>query len=128
MIAPRKAHTSMLVETTIDNAHTHDVLHNRKGERWLVQEVKRVGLRRRVRVLNLETLATDERTYEQSYLVRIQAEHECECGGTGVWAWGGSMNGKPVHAGEHFRCQGKGWQSRADVVRNSNYDNYGARV
>lgn len=53
----------------------------------------------------------------------------CEkCNGSGVYAWGGTVNGKPVHEGECFRCGGKGKQDAADRKRNHNYDRYGIRL
>lgn len=47
-----------------------------------------------------------------------------QCGGSGIYAWGGSINGKPRHHGTCYRCQGKGHQTTADDKRNNYYDNH----
>jgi len=124
----RKANTRLVLDTTIDNVHAHDVLLGRKGERFLVDSKTRKGLRVKVEWLNLDTLTRGEHTLDQTHLVRVQAEHECDCNGTGRYSWGGSVNGVPVHTGEHFACHGKGYQTRADVIRNQTYWNKYARV
>lgn len=46
------------------------------------------------------------------------------CCGTGVYHWGGTVNGKPVHSGPCYRCEGKGRQGLADWFRNSRYTRY----
>lgn len=124
----RKANVRLVLDTTVDNVHAHDVLLGRKGERFLVDSVTRMGLRRKVEWLDLNTLTRGEHTLDMTYLVRVQAEHECDCNGTGVYSWGGSVNGVPVNTGEHFACHGKGYQTRADVIRNQTYWNKYARV
>lgn len=127
-MTPRKADTSVRLDCTIDQVHVRDVLLGRsQGERFLVEDYKRVNLRRTVTTMELTTLVTRTYTLDMNHLVRVQVEHECECHGTGLWSWGGSVNGVPVNTGTHFRCGGKGWQSRTDVLRNYNYDNFGSR-
>jgi len=55
---------------------------------------------------------------------------ECwKCGGTGVYSWGGSVNGVPAKTGKCFNCAGKGVETPADSKRNNNYWNLnGARL
>ena len=54
---------------------------------------------------------------------------KCErCRGSGVYTWGGTVNGRPIHTGECFRCGGKGWQGVADFRRNYGYDNHAIRA
>lgn len=127
-MSPRKADESVTLETTVDQVHTHDIVH-KGGVRFLIEGYRRFNLRRTLTVRNL-TFATQVMTcaWDMNHVVFVQLEHSCECGGTGMWSWGGSVNGVPVHTGVHFRCDGKGWQDRADVVRNYNYDNYAVRV
>jgi hypothetical protein len=40
------------------------------------------------------------------------------CGGTGVYTWGGTINGRPVHEGPCFACVGGGefptWRERQE--------------
>ena len=49
------------------------------------------------------------------------------CGGTGQFITG-MLNGKLVGpGGVCFRCEGKGIQNYADVVRNENYELYGRK-
>lgn len=70
-------------------------------------------------------------TLERERMVSVDrsALIECDrCRGTGVYAWGGTVNGKPVHTGECFRCGGKGEQDAHDRKRNHNYDRYGIRL
>ena len=56
-------------------------------------------------------------------------EDKCaDCGGSGRWVMGPITNGKPAREGQCFRCQGKGWQSPADVRRNRYYDNHVRRI
>ena len=52
-----------------------------------------------------------------------------DCGGTGKYRRGSYVNGKFIgFTGTCYRCAGKGHQTRDDVKRNSNYDNYYRRV
>lgn len=49
----------------------------------------------------------------------------CErCSGTGVYNWGGTVNGVPVHSGDCFRCGAKGWLNFDDMRRCNIYDRY----
>jgi hypothetical protein len=46
------------------------------------------------------------------------------CGGTGRYVTM-VLNGKPTGpGGECYRCEGKGWQTEGDEVRNAAYDRY----
>jgi len=49
------------------------------------------------------------------------------CHGTGTYAWGGTVNGKPVHTGDCFRCEGKGVQDQDDYRRCIAYDRHAIR-
>lgn len=40
------------------------------------------------------------------------------CQGTGIYAWGGTVNGKSVHTGDCYRCEGHGTQGQDDYRRN----------
>jgi len=52
----------------------------------------------------------------------------CErCKGTGEYSWGGTINGRPVHAGACYRCSGTGRQTMCDFRRNRGYDNHSVR-
>lgn len=124
----RKANTSLVLDTTIDNVHEHDVLLGKRGERMVITQRQRKGLRVFVQWMDLNTLTQGEHTLDQSYLVRVQAEHECDCGGTGTFVQGPIVNGVPTRTGEHYACHGKGYQTRADVIRNITYWNKYARV
>jgi len=49
----------------------------------------------------------------------------CEkCRGTGVYSWGGTLNGKPVRTGQCHSCRGTGAQSRSDIARNHTYNRH----
>jgi hypothetical protein len=44
---------------------------------------------------------------------------ECNrCRGTGIYCWGGTINGKPVHTGDCYQCGGAGTQDQDDMHRN----------
>ena len=50
---------------------------------------------------------------------------ECrKCKGTGVYAWGGTVNGKAVHSGCCFSCGGTGRQDASDISRNHTYNRF----
>ena len=47
---------------------------------------------------------------------------ECpKCHGTGLYSWGGTVNGKPVHQGDCYQCGGTGAQNSDDFARNHVY-------
>ena len=52
---------------------------------------------------------------------------ECERCDHGTYYWGGTVNGVPVHSGECFRCEGKGYQNMSDFRRNRGYDKHAIR-
>lgn len=59
---------------------------------------------------------------------RTPVEAKCDrCSGRGEYWWGAMVNGKPSHTGVCFHCEGKGWQSEQDRVRNANYARYAIR-
>lgn len=126
----RKANTSLVLDVTVDQVHECDVLVGRGGNDVLfyVEAYKRMNLRRQVTTVNLDTRERSTYTMDMNHLVRVRAEHECDCNGSGVYIWGPIVNGTPTHAGEHFACHGKGYQDRSDVIRNRVYWDRYARV
>ena len=50
-----------------------------------------------------------------------------KCRGTGKYSWGGTVNGKPRHAGTCYSCQGTGRQDRRQIVRNATYNRHKIR-
>jgi DnaJ-class molecular chaperone len=51
-----------------------------------------------------------------------QVTCKCDrCQGTGEYRWGGTINGKPVHTGTCFCCEGKGRMDQDDFRRNWAY-------
>jgi hypothetical protein len=54
------------------------------------------------------------------YVESARAAVTCcdKCHGTGEYQWGGTINGKPVHTGVCYRCEGKGHQNQDDYRRN----------
>jgi len=47
---------------------------------------------------------------------------ECNaCNSTGIYTWGPVINGKPSHQNKCFACNGKGTQTRTDLVRQYTY-------
>jgi hypothetical protein len=56
------------------------------------------------------------------------ARTECNrCHGTGTYSWGGTINGKPVHTGDCYRCEGHGTQGQDDYHRCRTYDRHAIR-
>lgn len=50
---------------------------------------------------------------------------ECaKCRGTGVYAWGAVVNGKPTKSGPCYSCKGTGYQERGDIKRNEAYNRH----
>lgn len=47
-----------------------------------------------------------------------------KCRGTGLYCWGGTVNGKPVRSGPCHSCQGTGKQTKSDISRNTAYNRY----
>lgn len=59
----------------------------------------------------------------------IPATQTCyKCSGSGEYSWGGSVNGKPVHTGPCFRCDGTGTITARKERGNRYYDNHVMRV
>jgi hypothetical protein len=47
-----------------------------------------------------------------------------KCGGSGVYNWGGTENGKPKHSGDCYSCAKQGWQGIAKVRANFGYNKH----
>ncbi len=47
-----------------------------------------------------------------------------KCGGSGVYSWGASVNGKMQHSGPCFSCRGTGKQSSRQIKRNRTYNRH----
>jgi len=53
----------------------------------------------------------------------------CEkCRGSGVYSWGGSVNGKARFTGQCHSCQGFGTQTTSDINRNKAYNRFKLRT
>lgn len=48
----------------------------------------------------------------------------CKCRGTGVYAWGAFVNGKPTNQGTCFSCRGTGCQDLRQIKRNECYNRH----
>lgn len=62
-------------------------------------------------------------TVERDRMVTVHAEHECQCGGSGAHYGRGYVENGVFKGtiGVCYGCHGKGWQTRADVIRNHVY-------
>jgi hypothetical protein len=47
-----------------------------------------------------------------------------KCRGTGIYAWGAVVNGKPTHSGKCHSCGGTGNQTGKDISRNHAYNKH----
>lgn len=45
-----------------------------------------------------------------------------KCSGSGTYAWGAIVNGRPTKSGTCWSCKGKGQQTAADIRRNATYN------
>ena len=123
----RTANTALTETIPLSEVHAGDLLlSNDGGADLYVASIKTSGGNKIVTVWrdgseNTYTLRAD-------YEVEVRSEFPCDCRGSGVYAWGGSVNGRPVKTGPHFACAEKGWQSRSDVIRNITYWNKYARI
>lgn len=50
-----------------------------------------------------------------------------KCNGTGIYAWGASVNGRMTNAGPCFSCRGTGKQDKAQIKRNRTYNRHKLR-
>jgi DnaJ-class molecular chaperone len=49
----------------------------------------------------------------------------CEkCRGSGIFTWGGTINGQPRFSGQCNSCAGKGHQTLSDIRRNETYNRH----
>lgn len=91
---------------------------------------KRATLRRCRTIVNRDAAGKPPKTQPQ-YRPEPRPQHErChDCGGSGIYFAGRIENGKRKgYEGTCYRCDGKGYQTPADVIRNRNYDNYYRRI
>jgi DnaJ-class molecular chaperone len=57
--------------------------------------------------------------------IPAEAPGKCpKCRGSGQYAWGGTVNGKPVKTGTCFSCRGTGQQDRSQIGRNHAYNRF----
>lgn len=122
----RAAITSRTETVPVTEIHSGDLLVATDGDSDLyVHAVKRSGS-----VVSVTVWRDGERVWDlpTERLVTVRTEFPCDCGGSGVYRWGGTENGKTAKEGPHYACAEKGWQSRSDVIRNSTYWNKYARI
>lgn len=81
----------------------------------------RVEVDKLVKAIAKKSVPTPEQWLEAAQKATVPCDR---CNGTGQYAWGGSINGKPVHTGQCFRCTGKGRQDQEDFCRNMVYDRH----
>ncbi len=64
------------------------------------------------------------------YTKDVPKEKCWSCGGSGKYhGHGAVVNGKFTgYVGTCYRCNGKGWQTKADEKRNEYYDNHVRRI
>ena len=47
-----------------------------------------------------------------------------KCNGSGIYAWGAVVNGKPTKSGPCHSCRGTGKQQVSDIKRNEAYNRH----
>lgn len=123
----RPADTQLTVQLEVRELHACDSLIATDGGAELyVARVKKLG----AGIFELEVWRDGSKLYMLggAKVVTARAEFSCDCGGSGIYYWGGSVNGRPARSGTHFACAGKGYQDRSDTIRNSTYWNKYARI
>jgi hypothetical protein len=122
---PRTANETKHAEISADCLHAHDVILCNDGTTLRVESAnKRSG---RVTLLTWEGARY---VVDATRLVKVQVEHGCDCSGRGTFRGGGVVENGVYKGmeGVHYACHGKGWQDRADTIRNSTYWNKYARI
>jgi hypothetical protein len=72
--------------------------------------------------------ATPDQWVEAAKIAETRARFCFRCGGTGAFITA-IVNGKPTGPGGRcFRCDGKGWQTDDDRLRNAKYDVFGIKL
>lgn len=75
-----------------------------------------------VAVMESRGIGSSDATPAQWLDAARDARTACErCNGTGTYSWGGTINGKPVHTGDCYQCEGRGTQGQDDYRRNYGY-------
>lgn len=107
---------------TVGVLHQHDVVLKDNREFVITQMAWHLG-RVKLEVYDRTSGDTIRTTLPPLHPVEVRTEHQCVCSGTGIFRGGGSVvNGVyQGFQGRCFPCDGKGWQNRADVIRNYVY-------
>lgn len=114
----RQADTQATTDVLARELHKGDLIRTHTGDNLLVTEVGTRGQYTRV-----EARWRDQGgvyLVDADRKVTVFTEHACDCGGTGIYHGAGYVENGVFKGttGPHFACHGKGWQSRADVIRN----------
>lgn len=128
----REARTSITETIPLSEVHAGDLLVPRGsgmgGGDFYVAKVSRRTSEGKVTLEIYRDGKAETWTVPQDRDATVRSEFPCDCRGSGVYSWGGSVNGKPLKTGPHFACAEKGYQSRSDVIRNITYWNKYARI
>lgn len=109
-----------VIDVEARNVREGDVLVARSGDMtWLV-----IMHEKRGDGVTMQALEGDVWRLEAGYLCRVLDRRECDGSCVeGAYIAGAVVNGKLPVRGKCFRCGGKGYQTRADALRNHYYDN-----
>lgn len=116
----RKA-TGSTAPLTADKIHEADTLVGPDGTRFYVDSVTR--RRSLVRIITTQHGNVGRWEIPASHLLNVLVEQDCTCEGRGIFRGGGVVENGVYkgYEGVCFGCSGKGYQDRADMIRNRVY-------
>ena len=115
----------MLTSKFAGNVAKGDVIQFKDGKNHTVAGIKVAGAGTVVIEFKGGKSFTVATTRAVAAVVPQPARVKCDrCHGTGTYTWGGTVNGIPAHQGVCYHCEGKGYQTPADVKRCKNYWKY----
>lgn len=127
----RTADTQLVTHVAARDLHAGDTIRAKDGADLWVHEVKRThGMVRVTVVADTQDRTWSTYTLDPDRMVPALTETPCDCNGSGIHHGAGYVENGVFkgRTGVHFACGGKGWQDRADTIRNRTYWAKHARI
>jgi hypothetical protein len=117
---PRKANAST-APLTADSIHKADTLVGTDGRLHYVDHVTKAGAK--VKIIAFSGGEVGRWEVARHREVQVRLEQDCPCDGSGIFRGGGVVENGVYkgYEGVCFGCSGKGFQNRADMIRNHVY-------
>ena len=121
----RKANENLTLPLTAQKLHANDAIVCKDNSILHVRKVRTLGASTKI-----EDWSDRTWTVSPDREITVRAEQNCTCNGSGVFRGGGMVENGVYKGfeGTCFGCRGKGWQDRADVIRNETYWSKYARI